>query len=223
MSEEQLQRTDFWNAQRKYKFTSSSIHKLMSEPKSTEDKAKGLLSGTAKSYILEKIAQELDGFIPDVVSEATVWGIEKEDKARKWYEKLTGNVWQAVGFEKYNEFYGGSPDGKVIAQDGSVGALEIKCPYNSVNHLKHCLIDSADYFRKEHAEYYWQCVSHMVTLGKDIKFCDFVSFDDRIQKNIGFFIFRLKRDIQVENQMLVKIEKANEYKLEIMRKFKLIP
>jgi hypothetical protein len=63
----------------------------------------------------------------------------------------------------------------------------------------------------------------MITLGKDIKFCDFVSFDDRIQKNIGFFIFRLKRDIQVENELLVKIEKANKYKLQLMKRFKLIP
>ena len=109
------------------------------------------------------------------------------------------------------------------AQNGEKGALEIKCPYNSVNHLKQCLIDSAEYFKKEHAEYYWQCVSHMITLGKDIKFCDFVSFDDRIQKNIGFFIFRLKRDIRVENELLVKIEKANDYKLQIMKRFKLIP
>ena len=62
----------------------------------------------------------------------------------------------------------------------------------------------------------------MITLGKDIKFCDFVSFDDRIQKNIGFFIFRLKRDIRVENELLVKIEKANDYKLQIMKRFKLI-
>jgi hypothetical protein len=215
---EQLQRTPEWMEQRKYKFTSSCVHKLLTEPKLKADKDAGELSATAKSYILEKIVQEIGGFLPEFTSKEMQWGIDNEDDAKLWYQTITGNKVADVQFCEVNEFYGGSPDSAVIdtmlspkGEEGFInGALEIKCPYNSVNHLKHCLINSAEYFKAKHPEYYWQCLSHMVTL--KVEWCDFVSYDPRINHDIGFFRFRLEKNEQDAALLLEKLHRANAYK-----------
>jgi exodeoxyribonuclease (lambda-induced) len=208
-----IQQTEEWYQQRRFKFTSSSIYKLLVEPKSKEAKEKGELGETAKTYIMEKIAEEVGGFLPDATGRAIEWGNEHEDKAANEYAKVTGNSLEAVGFVQHTEFYGGSPDRSVLDNNLSsdrIGGLEIKCPYNSTNHLWHRLIDSAEYFKKNHPDYYWQCVSHMITL--NVKWCDFVSYDPRVSPELGLFIFRLERDEMEVSLLLNKIKKALEYK-----------
>lgn len=193
----------------------------MTEPRTKEAKEKGELSETAKSYILEKVTQEINGFIPEFTSKEMEWGIAQEENAKLWYHINTGNAIGEVMFCEYNDFYGGSPDSAVIdpeftlpGEEGVInGALEIKCPYNSVNHLKHCLIKSADYFKSKHPEYYWQCISHMITL--KVGFCDFVSFDPRIDHEIGFYKFRLYANIDDAKLLLQKLNAANDYKNEL--------
>lgn len=216
--EARLQRTDEWNQARKYRFTSSCVHKLLTEPRSKAAKEAGELSETAKSYILEKIVQEIGGFIPEFSSKATEWGNEQEENAKYWYGLKTSNRIADVQFCEVNDFYGGSPDSAVIDtrlcdpmdMDTINGALEIKCPYNSINHLQHCLINSPEYFKQKHPEYYWQCVSHMITL--DVTWCDFVSFDPRIDHPIGLFIYRLERNEEDAELLLSKLDAANAYK-----------
>lgn len=225
---EQLQRSEKWHEARKYKFTSSCIHKLMTEPRSKEAKDKGELSETSKTYILEKIVQEIDGFLPEFSSKETQWGEDHEADARMWYQIRTGHRVAEVMFCEVNEFYGGSPDSAVIDlslcdtrdQDTINGGLEIKCPYNSVNHLKHCLIESPEYFKSKHPEYYWQCISHMITLG--VEFCDFVSFDPRIDHEIGLFMFRLQKNEEDANLLLTKLAAANYYKQQLKIKLGLL-
>ena len=212
------QQTKEWYEARNAKFTSSCVYKLITEPRTKEAKERGDLSETAKTYILEKVVEEIGGFIPDFENAATKWGNDNEGLAVLWYSTKTGNPVERVGFEAVNEYYGGSPDRKVM--DGIIpGALEVKCPYASVHHLEHCLIDSPEYFKKNHPNYYWQCISHMITL--DVKFCDFVSFDPRIDHEIGLFIFRL--DYQKEDAELLKkkLKKANEYKEQLKNKLKI--
>lgn len=212
-----------WFNQRKYRFTSSCVHKLITEPRSKEAKSAGELGETAKSYIMEKVTLEIGGFIPEFENDATEWGNNQEDKTRRWYEQLTGLEVIEIGFIKVNDFYGGSPDNAVIddSETDRVGGLEIKNPYNSTNHLKHCLIDSAEYFKAKHPEYYWQCISHMITL--DTSWCDFVSFDERIDHEIGFFRFRLYKNEEDAKLLLSKIDKAVEYKHKLMQRLGLIP
>jgi hypothetical protein len=213
---EAQQRTNEWKEQRLYKFTSSQVWKLTVEPKTIKAKEAGELSETAKTYILEKIAQEIGGFIPEFTSKEVEWGNEQEENARMWYQIRTGFQVGEVGFCQHTEFYGGSPDSCVVDNtiehvSGVVnGALEIKCPFNSINHLKHCLISSEEYFKAEHRDYYWQCVSHMITLNVD--WCDFVSFDPRIDHEIGMFVFRVHRSDEDCQLLLNKIEAANAYK-----------
>jgi hypothetical protein len=201
-------------ADRKYKFTSSCIYKLITEPKSKEDKENGELGQVAKEYIMEKIVEEIDGFIPEIENEATRWGNENEAKAVHWYKTMSGYEVYETGFIKVNEFFGGSPDRLVLDPiSGSRGALEIKCPHKTTNHLWHCMINNEEYFKKYHKEYYWQCLSHMITLNVD--WCDFVSFDPRINHSIGLFIFRLWKNEKDALKLMQKVEEANHYKTKI--------
>jgi hypothetical protein len=215
------QGSEEWKALRRYRFTSSMIFKLLTEAKDKEAKSNGELGKTAKTYVIEKVTLELGGYVPEFENDAMEWGTEQEPKARTWYQQLTGFEVQPVGFIIRDNFYGGSPDNKVVDNTLTVnknGALEIKNPSNSVNHIKHCLIDSAEYFKKEHPNYYWQCVSHMLTLG--VPWCDFVSFDERIDYDCGFFRFRLYRDEADVNLLTSKIKKAAEYKVLLLDKLK---
>lgn len=210
------QRSLEWYEIRKGKFSSSEIHRLMTDPTAAEAKKGEVLSKGAKTYVKQKIA-EVYGYVPDeFTSEAMVWGVEQEHKAKHWYSVLTGNKVEDENFIAYCEYYGGSPDGKVITPEGVIGALEIKCPFDSTKHIDHCLIDTQEKFKSGFPKYYWQCVSHMLIL--DAAFCDFVSFDERIDKEIGLFKFRLERNQEEENLMLDKIRQAQKYRIELLVK-----
>lgn len=189
----------------------------MTEPKNVEAKKAGELSDGAKTYVLEKVTEDINGFIPDYDSEAMVWGIENEHKAKLIYESLNECVVTEMGFVKYNENYGGSPDGLIV--ENINGSLEIKCPYNSAKHLELCLIDTAEYFKKNHPNYYWQCVSHIVTTASE--YCDFVSFDPRLDYEIGYFKFRLQKNEDECQRLLAKVESATKYKTQLKTRFKL--
>ena len=211
----ELQRTDTWRAERLGKFTSSEIYRLMTEPQKKEDKENGELSPGAKTYVLEKIVEEIGGFIPEGESNATIYGKEHENQAKYWYSFKTGYELVETGFILKYDGYGGSPDAIVLDRDlGVTGALEVKCPYNSVNHLKHCLISCFEEFKKSHPDYYWQCLSHIETTNS--VFCDFVSFDPRINHEIGLFMWRFEaNNTYIKNDLLLmrnKINKAMEYK-----------
>lgn len=218
---EQLQRTASWFSERLYKFTASNIHKLFTEPKSKAAKEAGELSETAKKYILEKIAEELGASDPDFSTKATDWGNNNEPLAKEWYEIKTGRKVGEVGFCQLSDFFGGSPDAAVwdpslgnFKDEGVINcALEVKCPYSPSYHLNHCLITSVEKFKSIAPSYYWQCVSHMMVLGVD--YCDFVSFDPRINHEIGLFIFRLERNQDDVDLLQAKIDAAVAYKAQL--------
>jgi putative phage-type endonuclease len=206
------QGTAEWHAARKGFVTSSAVHKLMTKPKLKADIDAGNLSVGAKTYVLDMIAAEVSMPV-EVNVESTTWGTNYESLAKHFYTQRTGNIVEDAGFIVSDiEGYGGSPDGIVKAGNGIV---EFKCPFNPTNHLKHCLIESAEDLPDE---YYWQCVSNMRVCKAD--WCDFVSFDPRIDDEIGLFIFRLLRDSEIGNEerMVLKVKKALEYKVKLKKK-----
>lgn len=259
--EKELQRTKEWFDQRKFKFTSSNIWKLMTDPKGKspfekwkdavhqlsewekeyeqinnkstktalkkferilalsgevnvlyENRHQKVLSEKAKTYILEKVTEKIGGEIPEFSNSATEWGEKHEPEAKKLYQLKTGREIQEVGFVHHTEFFGGSPDGIVIDGEMSrnhLGGLEVKCPFNSVNHLKHLLINSQQYFKDNHAEYYWQTQSHCLTL--DTAWCDFVSYDPRVKEQLQLFVFRVHRNDEDLKKSKERIEQAMEY------------
>lgn len=166
-------------------FTASEIWKLMTDPRSKKD----LLSKTAETYILEKVHEKVTGKIKMGVDNfSTMWGVEHEPLALKWYGKLTGHDMQDsyLVFHETIEGFSCTPD-QFVNEDG---LCEVKCPANGANHLKHCFITASEYMKQEFPEYYWQVTAQMLITGR--KWCDFVSFDPRIPGTFGMFIYRVE-------------------------------
>lgn len=187
---------------------SESILKLELEAEKLEARKDELqLSETANTYILEKVWEVLSDTVKQGVDNfATQWGVENEPLARKWYVKKTGNkVYDPyLCFHKTMEWSTVTPD-NFVSEDGLV---EFKCPWNGAIHLKHCFITSDEYFKSEHPDKYWQCMDQMFVAEK--KWCDFVSFDPRINSPLGFFIYRLEANEQDFELIEKKGKKARE-------------
>lgn len=192
-----------WFKLRQGAFTSSEVWKLMTEPKSKKEP----ISKTAETYILEKVWEKLAGRDKaGVDNAATQWGIETEPVAKRWYVKLTGNFLNGSVMMFHQEYtnLSSTPDDQVNED----GLLEIKCPWNGANHLQHCFITTDEYFKEHHKEYYWQCVGQMAVFGA--KWVDFLSFDPRINSDLGFFCYRLHRNENEINALLDKVNGATQ-------------
>jgi hypothetical protein len=204
------QRSDAWFEARKGKITSSEIYKIMGEGRGKE----GGLSETAKTYLLEKVSESLGGapaLSHPVGSKpaALEWGTELEDLACQTYEERTKTSVEKASFIPLNEHYGGSPDGLLPPK----GIIEIKCPFVSANHFKHGFIESDADFKKIAPNYYYQCLSNMICAKAD--YCDFISFDPRLQDEYKMFIYRLNRNEQEAEAMLARVQLAVEYMQEL--------
>jgi hypothetical protein len=178
---------DAWLMERCGYITGSRFKDILTEPRSKTAKENHQLSDKAHSYLIETIAARLTRQIPVISSAPLEWGNEHESNALTRYEELTKYTVNPAGFlklPKYPDDIGGTPDG-LIAEDG---LIEIKCPYNSVNHLK--TIDE----NKVPAAHMPQIQGYLWLTGR--KWCDFVSYDPRIPKayRCDIFIQRVQRD-----------------------------
>ena len=205
------QRTPEWLALRLGRFTSSNIFKLMTNPRSKAAKEAGELSATAKSYVLEKAAEIIyNSPAPVAVSAAMDWGTEHEETAVKAYENITGHKVENGGFWTLGEHTGTSPDG--LIQDS--GLIEIKCPYNRVNHLENCLnLETAEDLKQKYKQYYYQVQHQLYITGR--AWCDFVSFDPRLLTGENWprccHIIRIERNEAEILEIERKINIAAEY------------
>lgn len=189
-----------WIAERLGKFTASEISKLMA----------GIETKTVQTYILEKVAEVLTGESAEPAGGlAIMWGVTNEPLARDWFKKLTTHRVEECGFIPFGEDAGGSPDG--LVNDDAI--LEIKCPFNATNHVKHLLIDSPEYFKKNFPEYYYQMQSNMLFSKRTKGF--FVSFDPRMDNEHGFFIFEMKADLKefelIKEKIALAVTHKNNY------------
>jgi len=192
-----------WWISRHGTFTGSEAWKLMTEPKTKSES----VSVTAETYILEKVWEKLAQQSKNGIDNyATEWGNDHEPLAKKFYTKITGREISAANmvFREDLEGFTGTPDGFV----GEDGMVEIKCPWNGANHLKHCCIQDDGYFLKEHKEYYWQIQSYLYLTGRE--WCDFVSFDPRINSDLGMFIHRVKADTDQHKKLVKKVKEGRD-------------
>lgn len=195
--------TPEWFKLRQGRFTASEAWKLMVKPKSKKD----FISKTAETYILQCVWEKITGTTKQGVDNfATEWGREHESLSKKWYAKLSGNVLTGSFMKIHHkqEMLCATPDDSI----GAIGLLEVKCPANGENHLKHCFITTDEYFKENHTEYYWQCVSQMTVF--EASWCDFVSFDPRLNTDLGFFSYRLAYNESESKALLESVEKATE-------------
>lgn len=177
MSEETVQRSETWFAQRVGKVTASRISDVVAKTKTG-------WGASRANYMSQLIIERLTGQPVETYSNAAMqWGTETEPQARAAYEFLTGYAVKEVGFVKHPsiEMSGASPDGLVLED----GLIEIKCP-NSATHIETLLGGSID--KKYMVQMQWQ----MACAGR--KWADFVSFDSRMPIELQLKVTRVNRD-----------------------------
>jgi hypothetical protein len=179
------------------RFTGSEIHKLMG--------VKGF-GKTGETYITEKVAEHLTGepIKPEFSSASTQWGIDHELEAQLHFEAATGSKVKTCETID-NGMICGTPDGLLI--DKPIG-FEIKCPFNSGNHLKNLLMNSGADLLDLRPEYYWQVVAYMWLTGyKDWKFC---SYDPRFKEEKRMLILNVTLET---SHLLALQQRVTEAKL----------
>lgn len=198
-----------WEAKRIGKFTASEIHRLMGNHRKKGE----VLSETAKSFVIEKAAEILTGQKRPIYGAALDWGVEHEQEAFFKFNAMSDQMWDYCGgqefkFYSYGVFSGASPDGLSISH-----LLEIKCPYESHNHIKHMLIRNNEDFKSSRPEYYWQMQLGMIATEKSKGM--FVSYDPRMPDDKQIYQIEIYQD-DVKAEIDEKIEVASEMLAEII-------
>jgi putative phage-type endonuclease len=187
MSEEIIQGSPEWFAQRLGKVTASRVADVIAKTKTG-------WGASRANYAAQLIAERLTGEVAESYTNAAMqWGTDKEPDARAAYEFRTDRDVAAVGFVAHPTILasGASPDG-LVASDGLV---EIKCP-STATHIETLLGRSVP------AKYITQMMWQMACSGR--KWCDFVSFDPRMPESMCLFIARIARD----DAVIAELEKA---------------
>ena len=189
------QRSEEWYAQRLGKFTASRFGDLMTNSRKKDE----VLGQTAISYIYEKAAELLTGERKEIFGTALDSGNEYEPICKAYYSELRGVTIEDMPFVPINEYSGASPDGMI---DGEL--IEIKCPYNTANHLKTAFEGYID------PKYLWQMQGQMLATGALA--CRFLSFDPRIKdERFKLIEIRVKADLEMQEQLRERLAFANDY------------
>ncbi len=199
------QRSQEWFKIRKGKITSSEIHKIM---------GKDSFSETAKTYLLERVSEFFGGAGNSATGAALEWGTNWEPVAIEHYSDTCGIPVEKASFITYNDYYGGSPDG-ITPPDG---IIEVKCPYTSAKHFKHGMIKTDADFKKIASDYYYQCISNMICA--NAQWCDFISFDPRVDTEYTMFVYRLHRNEDEVKNMLERVDQAAKHMEDLKKLFK---
>lgn len=173
-----LQRSPEWFAARCGKVTASRLYDVMARTKSC-------YAASRQNYMAELICQRLTGKPEEGFTNAAMMrGTELEPVAREMYALNEFDaVISEVGLIDHPTIAGfaASPDGLV----NDDGLIEIKCP-NTWTHLQTLKtgVPKRQYLLQMHAQ--------MMCTGR--KWCDFVSFDDRLPPELAYFKTRINFD-----------------------------
>jgi hypothetical protein len=185
------QGTEEWLKQRLGKITASRFGDVLTQPRTKKDKEAGVMSKTARAYMLELIAEVLTGETRQLEGVALDWGTAHEPEARDEYELYCFAEVEEVGFINFPDMdrVGGSPDGFV----GNDGLIEIKCPYNPVNHVRYLLGEPIP------KQYIAQMQGNLMITNR--QWCDFVSYDPRMSSRAALHVRRIHRDEMYISQL----------------------
>lgn len=197
---EMLQRSDDWFNARLGCVTASRISDVMAKTKSG-------YSASRANYMSQLICERLTGTREEnYVNSAMQRGIDLESKARELYILKSFNYEvQEVGFILHPTIKnaGASPDG-LVNQDG---LIEIKCP-NTATHIQ--FLKTLTPKREYILQMQWQ----MACTGR--KWCDFVSYDDRLPENLSYKCLRVDYDAKLVEEIEIEVIKfLNELDAEI--------
>jgi putative phage-type endonuclease len=147
-------------------------------------KTKTGYSASRDNYMAQLVCERLTGQKGESFTNAAMQhGTDTEPLARAAYEAFKDVLVDEVGFVPHPtiKMAGASPDGMV----GEDGLLEIKCP-NTATHIETLLSQSVP------GKYNTQMQFQMACTGR--KWCDFVSFDNRLPEELQLFVMRVPRD-----------------------------
>jgi hypothetical protein len=174
--------------------TPSQFKKIMtnSRTKSAE------WSKTAITYANELVLDRLGVQREEISAAALEWGNTWEPIAIERYEDETGTFPISVEHSIHHpefEYVCGKPDGLVLDD----GIIEIKSPFNPLNHLAN--IETAEQYKL----YKYQIQGYLWITGRS--WCDFVSYDNRFPESMQIAIHRIERDEKMISELQAKIIK----------------
>ena len=195
-----------WFAQRLGKVTASRVADVIAKTKTG-------YSTSRDNYMAQLVCERMTNTVAEsFTNSAMQWGTETEPLARAAYEAHADVLVDEVAMITHPtiEAAGASPDGLV----GNDGLLEIKCP-NTATHIDTLLTQTVP------GKYITQMQWQMACTGR--KWCDFVSFDPRLPKELQLFVKRISLDtdyvamlekevVQFLTELDSKIKKLNELK-----------
>lgn len=183
-----LQGSDEWLKERLGKVTGSMVSNVMSKGRGSSP------SKLSETYMIELISETLTGKSkPFFENEAMRWGTATEPQARDMYSIKNDFVdIREIAYFKSGDSLLGSPDGLV----GERGLIEIKCP-NTTTQIKRALTDdySADYKSQ---------IQFLLWISER-EWCDFVSFDPRLDCAASYLSQRVYRDEEYIKDMKTKV------------------
>ena len=177
MSEEIIQGSPEWFAQRCVKATASRISDIVAKTKSG-------YSTSRANYMAQLVVERMTNQVAESYTNAAMaWGIENEGFARAAYESKTGVLVDEVGAIDHPTIAmsAASPDGLI----GDDGCLEIKCPITAT-HISTLL--GEEVAKKYYDQMQWQ----MACTGR--YWCDFVSYDPRMPEGLQLFVKRVSKN-----------------------------
>ena len=200
------QRTEEWHQLRVGKVTASRVADIIAKTKTG-------YSTSRENYLAQLVCERMTGKPAESYSNSAMqWGTDQEPFARAAYEAAKNVLVDELGFATHPtiSMAGASPDGLV----GEVGLVEIKCP-NTATHIDTLLTQTVP--TKYITQMQWQlsCTRR--------QWCDFVSFDPRMDEGLQLFIKRVEYDpiyvAQLEKEVINflmdvedKIQKLNKLK-----------
>lgn len=226
------QGTPEWDQVRLGRFTASEIHRLMepakremteaelkARPKSGKGSSAKLvydyskLSDAAFTYINEKVAEILTGQAKNQgYAFPLVWGTDHEDEAVEYFSSKTKLAVEKVGFFKYTDHAGGSPDR--LVEDDAI--LEVKCPYEPVNQIQYLLLTDQFDVRRNYFSYWVQCQANMLFTGTHL--CHFCTYDPRmISDKHKLTHIEIKPDVEFQDLIISQIALATKEKLKMIQ------
>lgn len=177
------QRSEVWYQARAGRLTGSRAADAIYFLKSKKE------SADRRDYRYQLVAEILSGRPEDdgtgYVNDAMQHGIDCQPRAEAAYEVQTGRAIRATGFLAHTRYAAGcSLDGHVGDFDGIV---EIKCPKTAthIGYLRGGVVP----------EQYLPQITHNLWI-TGARWCDFISFDDRLPEHLQLFIKRVERDEQ---------------------------
>jgi hypothetical protein len=183
-----------WFELRRGKFTSSRFGDLMKRGRGKDEWGQ-----VALTYMYQVAAERMGSFSFGFSSSATKWGVDNEANAIAAYAAKANCTVDSTPFQFFDhKHYGGTPDGLV----GDDGVVEVKCPYSPAEHFKTFVTKTVP------VQYYWQVFGHLLVTGR--QWCDFISFDPRLEGPNGLVVIRVERDQSVIDVLQKRIDQADK-------------